>query len=735
MTIVHLAWNASPDPTVAGYMIHAGQRSGVYSITQDVGNVLDAAIDLPTLGRWFTAIGAYNAAQQEAVGAELAMYVAPANVVISPYVPNSFRVRLGAPPAPVSPFVNSERTSFFLRHEMYGAGGYTYPEASLNLSNGLANMMAFHPPIDAGMNSFFAARPTAGFEFFRSAATKINSESTATLAAHHTAAATLCASQGQARSLWAMMIEWDQSGGAWHPTGRPSYAGMTRPQAYARFVQRYMVESPPLETYLNMTSAQRACRFGSIADYGPGTFIAAQMGLGADILSLERAIDELGDTSTGIAFARGAGRLYDKPWGIDISTWRTSADSGTSFNSSGLHTGGWTPSYLRRHMYIAYMGGAHLLQIEPTVYFLSGTTYNPFGTMVDAFGDFALTRHPLTTIGPSVVPLALMFDYYSGFDTKHGPFNQYDAVWYGDIPYSSGDYMINNFFKVAYPNHWLHGQTPGAPFGNPANTAQFQSFLAAGGDARPYEPMPTTRWGDTMDITLNTASATLLGGYRIVALMGGVVIDPTLRIALQTFAQAGGTVVINTEQATAADQSLLGVTLGGTAVSGGTSTWTPTGETFTEAAYTYRPVTLTTATVLATTGAAPLITQNVVGSGRVILTTPLFLQNTARSALTAIGVKLFDELMKGVLPVMVTGPPVEFMINSGPGRLITTLINSVAAGTTWNGTIAAPIAGTVTAAKEWIGDTNIAYTNVGGVVTLSVSVPAFDVKVYAIDYV
>ena len=29
-----------------------------------------------------------------------------------------------------------------------------------------------------------------------------------------------------------------------------------------------------------------------------------------------------------------------------------------------------------------------------------------------------------------------------------------------------------------------------------------QAHLAAGGDPRPYEPMPSTRWGDTFDVVL-----------------------------------------------------------------------------------------------------------------------------------------------------------------------------------------------------------------------------------------
>jgi hypothetical protein len=728
MTIVHLAWDASADPTVTGYMVHAGQRSGVYSITQDVGNVLDAAIDLPTLGRWFTAIGAYNAALQEALGAELAMYVAPANVVISPYVPNIFRARHGSSPTP------PERTVFFSTEEFFGAQAYTDPAITRNVSRGLLNMLSLQKPCDAGMLTKLQS-VNVGFEFSQPGST-IHGDSAATINTEATNAANIANTIGQSRCWWLTMAEWDQSGGAWVGGGnRPTYGGQTRQQAYATFTNYYLGLTP-LGTKLAQPIGSRPIRLAAVSDYGQNAFIAFQIGGqgGVDVGMLERAIDELGDTSTGLMYIRGAGRLYGRLWGIDLSTWRTSANSATSYNDAGTQTGGWSASYLRRHLYIAFLGGAHVVRVEPTIYEFSNTTLNPFGQMIDAYTDFALTRHP--DVGSPVTPLALLFDFYSGFDTKHGPFNQYDGVWYGDIAYSSGDFMINNFFKVAVPSHQLHGQTPGAPFGNPANTAQYLSFLAAGGDPRPYEPMPTTRWGDTMDITLTTATASALSRYRIVALMGGVVIDASLRAALQTFAEAGGTVVVNTEQATAADQTLLGVTLGGAAVSGGTSTWTATNESFTEAAYTYRPVTLTTATVLATTsGAAPLITQNLVGSGRVILTTPLFMQNTARSALTAIGVKLFDELMKGVLPVTVTGPPVEFMVNAGPGRLITTLVNSVAAGTTWTGTIAAPIAGSVTAVREWIGDTNAAFTNVGGVVTITASVPAFDVKVYAIDYV
>jgi hypothetical protein len=85
--------------------------------------------------------------------------------------------------------------------------------------------------------------------------------------------------------------------------------------------------------------------------------------------------------------------------------------------------------------------------------------------MCREFGDFSLVRHK--DVGRPVVNIPLMLDFHNGFDPKHWLHNQGDAVWYGEIPYSDGDHMINNFLKVAYPGHWLHGLTPAAPFDSP----------------------------------------------------------------------------------------------------------------------------------------------------------------------------------------------------------------------------------------------------------------------------
>jgi len=543
----------------------------------------------------------------------------------------------------------SERAAFFLSTEFYGPLGYANPDAALTLRNGMANMVALWPPADAGMQRFVMSRDIR-LNFLLQAATHVSRDSAASIESQRLAVAGICTAQPARGHLWSLMIEWDQSGGAWVPNGRPRYGGLTRAQAHGRFADYYLKQSPPLATYLRQPPTARPCRLAAVTDYSPNAFDAYEWGV--DVGLLERGVDELGDVATGIAFMRGAGRQYDRPWGIDLSTWRTAADSATRFDAEGKQTGGWSPSYLRRHMYAAYMAGAHILQIEPTVFYGAGGSANPFGLTVKRFADFALRRHP--DVGAPAVPTALMLDVHSGFDPKHGPYNQQHAVWYQDVAYSSGDFMIDNFLKLAYPDHWRHGTAPGAPFSTPSG---YQRFLASGGDPRPFEPMPSTRWGDTFDVVLNTAPPSALRRYKVIVLLGDVVIDARLRPDLESWVRAGGTLVVNVGQVTSADETLLGVRLGSAERGGTTSRWLSDGAAFTEPPFRYKSVAPVAARVLATSGdGAPLITSNAVGAGRVILTTPDHLQTTARDRLLDVGARLFDHLHREHAPAVVTGP-------------------------------------------------------------------------------
>jgi hypothetical protein len=620
----------------------------------------------------------------------------------------------------------ADRSTFYLSAEFHGPLGYTNPDAARTLQHGMANMVALWPPADAGMQRFVTGRDVR-LDLHLQGATRVDNQSAPSIESQRLAASRICLAQPAKNHLWNLMIEWDQSGGAWVPNGRPRYDGLTRPQAHARFVEYYLRQSPPLGAYLRQSSTTRACGLAAVTDYSPNVFDAYE--LGVDVGLLERGVDELGDVATGIAFMRGAGRQYDRPWGIDLSTWRTAADSATRFDDGGRQTGGWSPSYLRRHMYAAFMAGAHILQIEPTLYYgRGGSTLNPIGLARKQFADFALRRHP--DVGAPAVPVALMLDAHSGFDPRHGRHDQQRAVWYRDIPYSSGDFMTDNFFELAYPDHSRHGTMPGASFSTPEG---YQRFLAAGGDPRPYEPMPSTRWGDTLDVVLNTVPSSALRRYKVVVLLGDVVIDARLRRDLQAWVRDGGTLVVNVRQATSTDEALLGVRLGGADASGTSSRWLSDGTAYPEKPFRYRRVTPVAAHVLATAGdGAPLITSNPVGAGRVILTTPDYLQTTARDRLLEVGVRLLDDLNRQHTPAFVSGPGAQYMFSTAPGRLITTVINN--SGAAWNGTITASIPGAVAAVREYTADAAAACTRAGASVTVKGSVPAYDLRIFAIEY-
>jgi len=58
---VTLAWDASPDASVAGYRIYFGTNSGHYGCMTNAGLVLTQTVVLPHPGRWFFAATACDA--------------------------------------------------------------------------------------------------------------------------------------------------------------------------------------------------------------------------------------------------------------------------------------------------------------------------------------------------------------------------------------------------------------------------------------------------------------------------------------------------------------------------------------------------------------------------------------------------------------------------------------------------------------------------------------------------
>jgi hypothetical protein len=163
-----------------------------------------------------------------------------------------------------------------------------------------------------------------------------------------------------------------------------------------------------------------------------------------------------------------------------------------------------------------------------------------------------------------------------------------------------------------------------------------------------------------------------------------------------------------------------------------TSTWLADNTNYTEPAFDYQVVTPRTARVLARSGPDALITSNPLGLGNAVLTTPAYLQSTDRRRLLAIGTRLVDSLHSSYLPARVSGPPIKYIVNQAPGKVIVMLVNN--SGTTWNGSVVATAKGAVTAVREYLADTNATFTTSGSAVTVSAQVAPYDIRAYAIEF-
>ena len=144
-------------------------------------------------------------------------------------------------------------------------------------------------------------------------------------------------------------------------------------------------------------------------------------------------------------------------------------------------------------------------------------------------------------------------------------------------------------------------------------------------------------------------------------------------------------------------------------------------------------MTVTTATVFATAeGSQPLLPANAVGKGQVILSAGHYLQGATGDQILTIGTLLFDWLAGQNTVATVTGAPVEYIVNEAPGRVIVTVVNN--SGSEWAGTVVVPVVGEVRAVREYTADEDARWSRVRGRLTVMGQVPAYDVRVYAVEF-
>jgi hypothetical protein len=638
-----------------------------------------------------------------------------------------FRSTSAPPPTP----------SFTIMNEMLGdAGSFAQQQMNAHLLTGAE----FHAVFTTSEGTFLTSN-TPSPAFIYCATPSVTNVSTNQCTDDNAGTLLTSYTQQLGSKVWRMgMSEFDQSGGPW-ATRRPSMSGLSDSQAYSTFTNYYL-NTLGLGTYLNQTAQQRGYKWMTQNAFSFSAQYAFDMGTDAAIL--ERNNDEVDGITPGLAMIRGAALQHGgKDWGIDISTWRFWNNNPTQY-SNGVLTGGWSTATLKRNMYIAYMGGANIINDEAANYTagaISGQTYNPLGQMVQAFYDFAVTRH--SNRGTPFVPMALMQDHYSGLIPKYLEWNQGNVKWYWTDPYSNGDTMLSNLFSLVYPNYntWGTIRNTGAPvvlngdgsINISATQIAYQQAIAGGADTRPWEPFGSSTWGETFDIITNQASRAALQRYKVVVLATGAPVSDTLLSTLTQYVNQGGILVLNAQQMSANSQTLAGVNLTAIRGSASSETWIPDGSLISESSYNYTVVTPTTTSVVAQTAGNPIVTKNLYGSGVVYVTTPDFLANAGDTAILKVGQKLISMLQAQFAVVTVSGPQLEYLISTDTGKTIVTLVNTDITGATWNGTLSFQQPVSPYSVKEWTSDTTVASSLQGGQVVVSASVPAFDVRVYVLD--
>jgi hypothetical protein len=367
---------------------------------------------------------------------------------------------------------------------------------------------------------------------------------------------------------------------------------------------------------------------------------------------------------------------------------------------------------------------------------------NPLGAVVSGFADFSMVRHP--DRGVSEVPIAILQDHFSGYEPQFGEYDQVPRKWYRQNAFTAGDRMTNGLLDLAYPGHETWGTISGAPWrvvdssgaldAHATQAAYRRALAAPDADPRRWEPMGSTRWGESLDVITDHARLDTLLRYRVVVLAASGPIDAALIADLGEYARRGGTVVVNTTQLAAGPDSLTGAEISAERRSATSATWSD-GTVIAESPFNYVPVQrgADTEDVATTTGGDPLIVRRALGAGAVYLTTADHLLDAEGRAVLASGQRLLDGLHAAVATATVDGPPLQYLVNTVGTTTVVTLINTDVGGSTWRGRVRFPTTAQAATVADWTSDTQVQSSVADGHVVVDVTVPPFGVRVYAMQ--
>jgi hypothetical protein len=225
--------------------------------------------------------------------------------------------------------------------------------------------------------------------------------------------------------------------------------------------------------------------------------------------------------------------------------------------------------------------------------------------------------------------------------------------------------------------------------------------------------------------------------YKVIVLATGVPVPGAMLEDLTEYVRRGGTLVLNAKQLDAGEreqEALTGLHLTGGRATATGATWMSDNSTLAERTYDYSVAEPITASVIARTASGdPVVTKQAHGLGAVYVTTPDYLQDGSASGILAVGAKLLHTLVHQFAVATVRGPQLQYLVNTDRGRTIVTLVNTDLSGAAWNGTVSFPLPCGSCQVREWTTDRRMTVKIQGGQAVVKASVPAYDVRVYAIE--
>jgi len=323
-------------------------------------------------------------------------------------------------------------------------------------------------------------------------------------------------------------------------------------------------------------------------------------------LGLETAQGLPSDTLM-FAFLRGAGKEYGRLLTQATSIWNRfgyNVYSGRRTEGAGGYGAGpnkgCSLSLHRRLFLTSYLSGHSIVGTETSQFTADqgpdgDPELSPLGRQhLDLNAWFQ--RHP--DRGVMYTPVALMLDFYHGWNMpRHLYRGDLYKIW-GKFPYEKGDYLIDGLFRMIWPGY------------------EDCSYLRS---ERGF--LTSTPYGDIFDVITHRCHPEILRQYAAIMLLGDVEMTPEVVQHLTEFVRDGGDLLLDANLAQALPETLSGLRFGEVA-KGYLSHSLVTGETFEEQPYSYTRATLAGATtLLVNEQGRPLLTVNRVAGGRVVVCT------------------------------------------------------------------------------------------------------------------